>query len=289
MGAAVATVPTCLGRVAYTVRGSGESGTCILLHGFPESKEEFAHIADGLASRHIRTLTPDLPGYGNESCKPQNVREYSARSIAACLRDLVHCTAGEPVAVAGHDWGGLCATALASIHPDSVSRLCLLNAPHLGSSTLRNILSRSPEQLLRSWYIYAFQLPALPERMLVSPLGVKRTLMQKHSTSADRAKRCSLATCGVDGQNTWHTLAYYRSLGRGGWSESFPLPQPLRCVFGTQDPVLSPALAKPDSTLVPHSRTIFLNKAGHFVHCDTPGAVIGQLERFVTCVDGLQD
>lgn len=289
-----ATARTHLGEIAYTFYSSrvrqgqdaGENCACFLFHGFPESALEFEHIADACAHGGISTVVPDLPGYGQHSCKPRFVREYSAHSIALGLKQLVQQVAEthkihSPCMLVGHDWGGLCATAVAHYHPEYVERLCLLNSPHLGTiNSLPRLLARSPRQILLSWYIYLFQLPLLPERIIASPQQVRQTL-RNTGASADRAQRCSDAVCGLDGSNTWYPLAYYRALGRGAWSGRFALQQPVRCVFGRHDFALSPHLAAPDPRLVPNARTIFLESAGHFVHVDDPGAVVEQLEHFV--------
>ena len=63
----------------------------------------------------------------------------------------------------GHDWGASVAWATAMARPEVVQRLAILNVPHL-----RKMLQglRTPRQLRKSWYMFAFQLPWLPERAL---------------------------------------------------------------------------------------------------------------------------
>ena len=68
-------------------------------------------------------------------------------------------------AVAGHDWGGALAWLLAMQHPERIERLVILNAPH-PIRFLKGL--RSPRQLQRSWYMVAFQLPWLPERLVAA-------------------------------------------------------------------------------------------------------------------------
>lgn len=60
----------------------------------------------------------------------------------------------------GHDWGAGVAWAFAMRHPNHLIRLAVLNGPH----PERLIAAmRSPEQLAKSWYVFFFQLPRLPE------------------------------------------------------------------------------------------------------------------------------
>lgn len=70
---------------------------------------------------------------------------------------------GGPVHLVGHDWGAGVAWALGAAHPDKVASLTALSVPH-PAAFLGSFLTSS--QGLRSWYMYAFQLPWLPERLL---------------------------------------------------------------------------------------------------------------------------
>src|SRR5262249_4933840 len=68
---------------------------------------------------------------------------------------------GGRAAVVGHDWGGIVAWWLAIRHPGRVGRLAILNAPH--PVAFRRYLWRHPAQLLRSWDVFFFPVPRLPE------------------------------------------------------------------------------------------------------------------------------
>src|SRR5215207_7978363 len=107
---------------------------------------------------------PDLPGY-NTSDKPPRVRDYRPSVLTQEVADLIVALGAGSATVAGHDWGGGLAWLLAMQHPERVQRLVVLNAPH-PIRFLKGL--RSPRQLRRSWYMLAFQLPWLPERLLAA-------------------------------------------------------------------------------------------------------------------------
>ncbi len=136
----------------------------VLLHGFPEFWYAWRHQIPALAAAGYRVLAPDLPGYIT-SDKPPRVRDCRPRVLAQKVAELIVALGAASAAVAGHDWGGGLAWLLAMHHPERVQRLIVLNAPH-PIRFLKGL--RSPRQLRRSWYILAFQLPWLPERLVAA-------------------------------------------------------------------------------------------------------------------------
>src|SRR5260370_33548424 len=69
----------------------------------------------------------------------------------------------EKIFLAGHDWGAAVAWSAALLHPQRIAKLAVLNVPH--PSVMRRFLSTRPRQVLRSWYMFFFQLPWLPEAL----------------------------------------------------------------------------------------------------------------------------
>src|SRR5262249_54347044 len=59
----------------------------------------------------------------------------------------------------GHDWGAAVAWAIAQRHQEAVTKLAALQAP-LPAAWRANLTFA---QLLRSWYMFFFQLPRIPE------------------------------------------------------------------------------------------------------------------------------
>jgi pimeloyl-ACP methyl ester carboxylesterase len=70
--------------------------------------------------------------------------------------------------VVGHDWGGIVAWGLGAWHPDRVRTLTALSVPHPAAMAKAMVTS---DQGLRSYYMGLFQLPVLPERLLLAGNG----------------------------------------------------------------------------------------------------------------------
>ncbi|MGI8567288.1 MAG: alpha/beta fold hydrolase [Pyrinomonadaceae bacterium] len=143
-------------RLHYAERGAGEK-LVILLHGFPECWYSWRHQLAALGE-HYRVVAPDLRGY-NLSDKPPRVEDYRMEALVGDVLGLIrHCGERE-AAIIGHDWGAAVAWAVAEKYPEYVWKLAALQVPP-PAAWAANVTVR---QLLRSWYMFFFQLPRVPE------------------------------------------------------------------------------------------------------------------------------
>ncbi|MGL5837263.1 MAG: alpha/beta fold hydrolase [Sphingorhabdus sp.] len=139
----------------------------ILLHGFPELNFSWRHQIPELAAKGWRIWAPNMRGYGASS-KPEGIAAYRIDTLlqdVAALIDLAkkEATADEVMLVA-HDWGAIVAWMFAIRQVRPIDRLVIMNVPHPKCAE-REI--RHWRQIRKSWYIYFFQLPWLPEKMLL--------------------------------------------------------------------------------------------------------------------------
>lgn len=143
-------------RLHYAESGSGDK-LVILLHGFPEFWYSWRHQLEALApSYHL--VAPDMRGY-NLSDKPGRVEDYRVEVLVDDVVGLIdHFGAGQ-AAIVAHDWGAGVAWVVGQKYPERVSKLVVLQVPP--AAVWRQNMSL--RQLLRSWYMFFFQLPRLPE------------------------------------------------------------------------------------------------------------------------------
>ena len=262
----------------------------VLLHGFPEFWYAWRHQIPALADAGYRVVAPDLPGY-NTSDKPPRVRDYRPRLLVQEVADLIVALGAPSAAVAGHDWGGGLAWLLAMQHPERVERLVVLNAPH-PSRFLKGL--RSPGQLRRSWYMLAFQLPWLPERLIAARdfRVLRRALRQQPArpgtfTAQDIDRYVAAAAqpgamCAA--------INYYRAAFRAN-----PLAHvhsrrrvdiPTLIIWGEQDRYLGRELAEPDRAWVPDVRVERIAEASHWVQADAPERVNQLMVDFLQPIRG---
>lgn len=146
------------------VAGSGK--LMILLHGFPEFWYSWRQQIPALAE-HFTVAVPDMRGY-NQSSKPKGIYHYRPEALVNDVCGLIKALGHEKAIIVGHDWGGAVAWWFASLYPEMTERLIVLNMPH--PAELQKQLLTNWAQLKRSWYIFFFQLPYLPERYLTKNL-----------------------------------------------------------------------------------------------------------------------
>jgi pimeloyl-ACP methyl ester carboxylesterase len=145
--------------------GPGGGAPVILLHGFPEPWFCWRHQLGALAEAGCRVLAPDQRGY-NISDKPEQVSAYALDVLSADVLGLIEASGWTSASLVGHDWGGIVAWWTALRHPEKVDRLGILNAPH--PVAFRRHIGSHLSQLMKSWYVFYFQVPVLPE------LGLRR-------------------------------------------------------------------------------------------------------------------
>lgn len=125
----------------------------LFLHGFPEFWYAWRRQLAEFARDH-QAVAVDLRGY-NRSSKPAAVEEYALPHLVADVRALAEHLGHRRFALVGHDWGGIVAWGLGMAHPERLSRLVIVNAPH--PLIFARELRENPAQQKASEYMLAFR------------------------------------------------------------------------------------------------------------------------------------
>lgn len=147
-------------RLHAVAAGLPGSPVVLLLHGFPEFWYGWRKQIEPLAAAGLHVIVPDQRGY-NLSSKPSGVASYALSELVSDVIAIADQLGQEKIFLAGHDWGAAVAWSTALLHPQRIAKLVVLNVPH--PSVMRKFISTRPRQLLRSWYMFFFQLPWVPE------------------------------------------------------------------------------------------------------------------------------
>jgi pimeloyl-ACP methyl ester carboxylesterase len=189
--------------------------------------------------------------------------------------------------IIGHDWGGAVAWHIAAKRPDLCSRVAILNSPH--PVMFRRALAKR-SQLLRSWYMFFFQLPFLPERLLTrnDAALVARMLKRANPRWSEEELQPYREAMRKPGAASGG-LSWYRDIPKTIWKQrtartSFfpPITVPTLLVWGLADPVLGfDDIVPGTERFVPDFSIETIPGAGHFVQSDAPERVNEALLAFL--------
>jgi pimeloyl-ACP methyl ester carboxylesterase len=254
---------------------AGEGPLLVLLHGFPEFWYSWRRQLPALAAAGFHVVAPDMRGY-NLSDKPAGWRSYRMEALAGDVAGLIRHFGDDPAYVAGHDWGAAVAYGFAMQHPELLRRLAILNVPH----TERMLHGfRTVRQLRKSWYMFFFQIPGLPEALLRREdfAFAKRSLRADSRESfSDTDLRRYAEAWSQPGALT-AMLNYYRAALRGSpratLAQLRPIQAPTLVIWGERDRHLGAELAEPLPKWVPDMRIEWLPQATHWVQHEEPARV----------------
>jgi pimeloyl-ACP methyl ester carboxylesterase len=222
--------------------GPEDGDTVILLHGFPGGADTWERVAPILNGAGLRTLTLTQRGYGSR-CRPDGVDAYSVDRLVGDVMALIRTrTNGGPVHVVGHDWGGIVAWQLAAAHGQLVSSLTVLSTPHPRAFARSLFVS---DQAMRSSYAMAWQMPLLPERVLLARHGrVLRDGLHASGLSGPIADRYTAAM--QEPGRLRSALNWYRAAGRRplGLAQAGRVAVPTRYIWSTEDQALGRSAAE---------------------------------------------
>ncbi|MBK4729183.1 alpha/beta hydrolase [Oxynema sp. CENA135] len=264
----------------------GEGDLVILLHGFPEFWYSWRYQIPPL-SRYFKVVVPDLRGY-NDSDKPQS--GYDLDTLSADIRGLIASLGYAKAHVVGHDWGGAIAWHLAEKFPSCLDRLAILNAPH--PHRWLHEMAGNVDQLRRSWYVFAFQVPGIPEWLIHQNLKdfVKKVFQEQairkgaFTAELTRIYQEALEKPGVLSA----AIAYYRQLmAPQNWLSQWgrspdPVTVPTLVLWGEEDSFLSNRLTEGLDRLIKAPFTLkFVPHCGHWIQQEVPHLVNRELINFL--------
>lgn len=262
--------------------GPGEGPLLILLHGFPEFWYGWRHQIPYLASAGYRVWAPDQRGY-NLSDKPDGIAAYALDVLADDVIGLIEASGREKAFLVGHDWGAAVAWFAAAKYPNRIERMVVMNVPH--GAVMKQHLRQNFAQLRRSWYIFFFQLPWLPEKLA--------RLRNWHITAR------TLKNSSRPGTFTQNDLDAYRR----AWSQpkacrsmlnwyrailqkppaplkSNRITAPTLLIWGARDRFLGREMARPSIDLCDDGRLVFIEEATHWVQHEEAGRVNALIDTF---------
>ena len=279
--------------LAVQTGGPADAEAIIFLHGFPESHRTWRDVAPALA-RDFRVVAPDQRGFG-ASDKPHGVEAYRTDRIIEDLIALADALDLERFTLVGHDWGGAVAWLAALRHPDRLSRLVIVNAPH--PLVFQKSLFDDSAQRAASQYISAFRNPMMEQGL--EAMGLETFFTKTFASHADisllsdEERQAYLDDWSQPGALT-AMLNWYRAseivvpkvgeeASAPAWTKA-PFPRilvPTLVLWAMRDTALLPVQLDGLHDLVADLRLVTMPDAGHFVPWEQPETVASAILDFM--------
>lgn len=260
-------------RLHCVIAGPVDGDLVIALHGFPEFWRGMAGVVTSLARAGYRVVAPDQRGY-NLSEKPEGIDAYGVDEMALDVVGIIDAMGRESAHVVGHDWGAAVAWWLALTRPERVRKLVVINVPH--PSVFAREVRGNKKQLRKSWYIFAIQVPAVPERVAFG----RRTRERFSRAIAGTANPGSFTPAylaqlreawaqpgAAQGMLNWYRASVRRRPGRLADKR---VHVPTMIIWGRKDVALSDTMVQPSADLCDDVRVEWFDDATHWVLHDEP-------------------
>ena len=254
---------------------AGERGAplVLLLHGFAESMRCWRAQVAALAAAGYRAVAPSQRGY-SPGARP-DVRNTANYHIDRLMDDAMAMVAASGYGacrfhLAGHDWGGSIAWALADRFPERVASLTVLSRPHPNAFN-RSLQMPDGEQAQRSRHHRWFLEPDAADIVLADNVKWLRERLAANGVPADAIAEHLAVLGNKDAMEA--ALAWYRARGaiRGPLGV---IRVPTLSIWGDADDTVGRVAAEGtvDFVSAPY-RFEALAGVGHFAADQAPGRV----------------
>ncbi len=208
----------------------------LLLHGLPQSAEEWRFQLDALAEAGYRAVAPDQRGYSPRA-RPEEVEHYLPDHLVADVLAVADWLGGHRVHLVGHDWGALVAWRLAGRFPDRVRTLTAVSVPH-PFAVAEAMGSDSGDQRARSAYIQLFRQEGMSEQLLLADEGAGLRALFANTGYTDRPTMERYVERLLEPGALTAALNWYRALGAAWAMDMGPVTAPTMFVWSTDDPAV---------------------------------------------------
>jgi pimeloyl-ACP methyl ester carboxylesterase len=255
------------------IGGGRTAPLVLLLHGFAESMHCWRAQVAALAAAGYRAIAPSQRGYSPGARPDPNepVHYHIDRLMDDAIAIVAASGHGERrFHLAGHDWGGSIAWALADRYPQRLASLTVLSRPHPNAFN-RALDMPDGDQAHRSRHHKAFLEPDAADVVLADDARWLRDRLAANGVPADAIEKHLAVLGNKDAMEA--ALAWYRARGaiRGPLG---PIRVPTLFIWGDADDTVGRIAAEGTSDFIaaPYSFEV-LPGVGHFAADQAPDRV----------------
>lgn len=172
--------------------GDPKQDALILVHGYPDNQEVWEPVIEQLIA-DFYIISYDVRGAGQSSI-PKRIHDYALPRLSQDLSDVADALLPDrPFHLAAHDWGSIQSWESVTdekfkhriLSYSTISGPCLDHAAFWMRDQFKQDKAKFVQQLTKSWYIAAFQLPFLAPAVwsLLTPETWGKVLSRLERTS----------------------------------------------------------------------------------------------------------
>lgn len=287
-------VTTALLDIGYLEWNPQSERTAILVHGWPDSPEGWAGVAERLAQAGYRVVCPALRGFG-----PTRFRDATtprSGQLAALGRDLLEFIAAlelhRPILV-GHDWGARAVANACGLEADAGSHLIMLSVGYGTNDPHQRI---SLTQARNYWYHWYMATPRGKRSVEEERRAFTRLMWDTWAPQGWYREEDFAQTAEAFDNPDWADVVIHSYRHRWGFAEGDPtyardeaclnpaptLNLPTLVMHGAADTCNHPDSSAGKETFFsgPYQRQL-LEGIGHFPHREAPEQVAEAILSFI--------
>jgi pimeloyl-ACP methyl ester carboxylesterase len=249
---------------------AGEGDAIVLLHGWPQTSHEWHRIMPKLAENYT-AIAPDMRGMGDSSVAAAG---YDKRTVAEDIHQLVQQLGFKQIYLVAHDMGVPVAYAYASLYPDEIRKLVILDVPPPIAGASINL-----------WHIGFHMVPDLPEAMIQGreELYLRYFYGDAYPDRITAADVKEYVRCYSNPASLKASLDYYRAFPQdvqdNGTFAKTPLKMPVLVLSGERSP-LGTAAYQVMQTLAIDVRGEVIPDCGHWIPEEQPEVLTTRIQAF---------
>ena len=251
-------------KISYAVEGRGP--VLMLLHGFPESRSLWRHVAPRLSER-FTVVCPDLPGAGGTELPPDGklTMERMAEAVAVVADEVSE----NPFVLVGHSMGGYTALAFAEKFRGRLKGLALVHSTASADDDEKQAQRQKAIALIQKGGKDAFLRDAVPKMFSPDTREAAPDLIHEQTERGLRLPDAS-------------AIAYYEAMiarpDRTGVLRSAAFP--VQWILGKDDALIPLEKVLEQTHLATRSAVSIYEHVGHLAMLEKPERLAKDLAEF---------
>lgn len=269
--------------------GPDQGPTLVLVHGLGGSHSNWVGVIESL-SRVGRVLAVDLAGFGRTAPAGRSASVVANRVL---LDRFIEAVAGEPVVLVGNSMGGLISAMQASMRPETVSGLVLVNpalprtAGQMGDRTVASFFAASLVPRFGRSFLHARMRSIGAERLVEETL---RLCMADPATIRPDILEAQIAMARERIEMPWATTAFLEAARsivrvlarrRRVLEMLSQISAPTLLIMGAHDRLVPLAVATAVAKARPDWDHVIFDDLGHTPMMEDPKAFVGAVDAWL--------